>query len=347
MTATRQVRFYELGGPEVLKIERLAAAEPGVGEIRLRVEAIGLNRAENMYRSGYYIYQPNRYPSPIGYEAAGVVEAVGEGVSEFKPGDRVSTIPAFSMARYGVYGDTAIVPAYAASRYPDSLSPEEAVSIWMQYITAYGALIHLGGLKKGQTALFTAATGGLGVAAIQIARQLGVRSIATTRSSAKQAMLESLEPDHIVVTGEEDVAKRVMEITGGKGANFIWDAVGGKMFPQLAEAAASYGQIVTYGALDPDAVTGTPMPWLHTIARHLTIRGYVLFELTYDPARFGDVTPFDPVAYPAAKKFVLEGVECGALKPVVAEVFPFARIVDAHRYVEANQNLGKVVVRVD
>src|SRR5262245_2291896 len=156
MTTTRQVRFYELGGPEVLKLERVPVAEPGRGEIRLRVEAIGLNRAENLYRAGSYIYQPRRYPSPIGYEAAGVVEAVGEGVGEFKPGDRVNTIPAFSMAmrrvrrhchRSGVCRVKVSRDAFARRGGLDL----DAVRHCLQ------GLIHHANLRKGQTALFTAA----------------------------------------------------------------------------------------------------------------------------------------------------------------------------------------------
>ncbi len=142
------------------------------------------------------------------------------------------------MSRYGVFGDTAIVPAYAASKYPDNLSPEEAAAIWMQYITAYGALVHHAKLAQGQTAMFTAATGGLGVAAIQMARQLGVTSIATTRSSGKRPLLESLQPDHVIVTGEEDIVERVKQITGGRGVDFVCDSVGGKDFPKLVDATA-------------------------------------------------------------------------------------------------------------
>lgn len=347
MTSTRQVRFHSLGGPEVLKIETVPVTEPGLGEIRIRVEAIGLNRAENLYRAGHYLETPSQYPSPIGYEAAGVVEAVGADVSELQPGDRVSTIPAFSMKRYGVFGDTAIVPAYAASKYPDKLSPEEGASIWMQYITAYGALVHHAKLARGQSALFTAATGGLGVAAIQIARQLGVTSIATTRSSAKRSLLESLQPDHIIVTGEEDIAERVKQITGGRGVDFVLDPVGGRDFPKLVDSMARHGQIIIYGALAPDAATGTPLPWGILIFKGISIRGYLLFELTYDPERFGATLPYDPVVYPAAKNFVLDGVRSGVLKPAIAKVFPFDRIIEAHEYVENNQNLGKIVVTVN
>ncbi|MFH0344188.1 MAG: zinc-binding dehydrogenase [Chromatiales bacterium] len=217
----------------------------------------------------------------------------------------------------------------------------------MQYITAYGALVHHAKLAQGQTALFTAATGGLGVAAIQMARQLGVTSIATTRTSAKRPLLESLQPDHIIVTGEEDTVDRVKQITGGRGVDFVWDGVGGKDFPKLVEATAPHGQIIIYGALAPDARTGTPMPWFPLMFKGISIRGYLVFELTFDPERFGATRPYDPVAYPAAKKFVLDGLRSGTLKPAVAKCFPFDRIVEAHDYVENNQNLGKVVVTVN
>jgi NADPH:quinone reductase len=346
MATTRQVRFYELGGPEVLRLEQVEVVQPGPGEILISVEAIGLNRAENLYRAGYYLYRPDKFPSPIGYEAAGVVEAVGKDVRDWKVGDRVSTIPAFSMARYGVFGETAIVPSYAAHRYPAHLSPEEGASIWMQYVTAYGALIHHANLRPGETALFTAATGGLGVAAIQMARQLGVTSIATTRSPVKRPLLESLKPDHIIVTGEEDLVARVNDITGGRGVDFVWDAVGGAQFPQLVEAMALDGRIITYGGLAPDAVTGTPMPWFPLIAKGVSIRGYVLFELTYDPRRFGEARPFHPTAFDAAKEHVMQGLSSRAYNPIVAEVFPLDRIAEAHKYLEENQKLGKVVVRV-
>jgi NADPH:quinone reductase-like Zn-dependent oxidoreductase len=346
MDTFKQVRFRSLGGPEVLHIDTVPVTDPGPGELRIAVQAIGLNRAENLYRQGHYLYQPSCNPSPIGYEAAGIVEALGPGVSGFAVGDRVSTIPAFSMSDYGVYGEKAVLPVHAVSHYPEQLTPEEAASVWMQYVTAYGALVHHGQLQRGEVALFTAATGGLGVAAIQIARQLGAVSIATTRSRAKAALLQRLEPDHLVVTDEEDITDRVLAITGGRGANLVFDAVGGAHFPKLADATARHGQIITYGALAPDAVAGTPMPWRQLLQKSIVIRGYTLFDLSYDPLRFGRERPYDPVAYPKALDFVRAGLASGALKPVIAQVFPFERIIEAHQAVETNAQLGKVVVRV-
>ena len=136
----RIVRFHQTGGPDVLKIEDLPLAEPGKGEVRMKVEAIGLNRAEVMLRKGQYLETP-QLPSRIGYEAAGVIDAVGPNVTDLRIGDRVSTIPSFPMSQYGVYGESAIVPASAAAPYPDNLSAIEGAAIWMQYMTAYGALI--------------------------------------------------------------------------------------------------------------------------------------------------------------------------------------------------------------
>ncbi len=134
----RVVRFHRTGGPKVLQMNTLDTPEPGAGEVRIRVKALGLNRAESMFRLGKYLEEPT-FPSRLGYEAAGIVDAVGAAVDGLREGDVVSTIPSFSQGRYGVYGDVAVVPATAVVKHPASLSWEEASAIWMQYLTAYGA----------------------------------------------------------------------------------------------------------------------------------------------------------------------------------------------------------------
>jgi NADPH:quinone reductase-like Zn-dependent oxidoreductase len=134
------VRFHQTGGAEVLKLDELPLPEPATGEVRIRVKAIGLNRAEVMFRLGRYLVQPE-LPAKLGYEASGIVEAVGPGVDRSWIGKTVSTVPAFAADKYGVYGEVAIVPVHAIAVYPDKLSYEEGTSIWMQYLTAYGALI--------------------------------------------------------------------------------------------------------------------------------------------------------------------------------------------------------------
>jgi len=251
MPEVKIVRFHQLGGPEVLQLDELPLPEPGAGEVRLRVKAIGLNRAEVAFRLGRYFVQPT-LPSKIGYEASGIVEAVGAGVDQSWIGETASTVPAFAVNIYGVYGEVAIVPAFALALYPDKLSYEEGASIWMQYLTAYGALIQQGKIGNGDFVLITAASSSVGIAAIEITKAEGAVSIATTRTSKKKAELLALGADHVIATEEEDLAARVNEITAGKGARVVFDPVAGPGLEALAAAAASSGIIFEYGALSAE-----------------------------------------------------------------------------------------------
>jgi NADPH:quinone reductase-like Zn-dependent oxidoreductase len=327
----RIVRFHQTGGPEVLQLDELLLPDPAAGEVRLRVKAIGLNRAEVMFRMGKYLVQPT-LPSKIGYEASGTVEAVGPDVDQSWMGKTVSTVPAFLASAYGVYGEVAIVPADAIAVYPDKLSYEEGTSIWMQYLTAYGALVHQGHLAKGDFVLITAASSSVGGAAIEIAKAEGAISIATTRTSRKKAELLALGAGHVIATEEEDLVARVNEITSGKGARIVFDPIGGKGLEALAAAAASSGIIFAYGALATDP---TPFPLFSVLGKHLTIKGYTIFEIVGDPA-----------AFPKAKQYVFDHLASGDFKPRIDKTFPLAKIVEAHRYMESNAQIGKIVVTV-
>jgi NADPH:quinone reductase-like Zn-dependent oxidoreductase len=219
------VRFHETGGPEVLQLEDFPLAEPDKGEVRLKVEAIGLNRAEIMFRKGQYLEAP-QLPSRLGYEAAGIIDAVGPEVTDLQIGDRVSTIPSFPMGQYGVYGESAIVPAYAAAHYPNTLSVIEGAAVWMQYMTAYGALIQYGNIQKDDEVLITAASSSVGLAAIQIVKATGGMAIATTRGADKKSFLLKAGADHVIVTDEEDLVERGMSLTAGKGVRVVFDQIG-------------------------------------------------------------------------------------------------------------------------
>jgi NADPH:quinone reductase-like Zn-dependent oxidoreductase len=331
MPNVKIVRFHKTGGPEVLQLDELPLPEPAAGEVRLRVKAIGLNRAEVMFRLGRYLMDPI-LPSKLGYEASGIVEAVGPDVDKSWIGKTVSTIPNFAANVYGVYGEVAIVPFHSISVYPDKLSYEEGTSIWMQYLTAYGALIHQGHLAKGDFVLITAASSSVGIAAIEIAKAEGAISIATTRTSKKKAELLTLGAAHVIATEEEDLAARVNEITAGKGARIAFDPIGGKGLEALAAAAAPGGIIFEYGALSTDP---TPFPLFSVLSKQLTIKGYVLFEILGNPALF-----------PKAKQYVLDHLASGHFKPRIDRTFPLDKIVDAHRYMESNAQIGKIVVTV-
>ena len=327
----RTIRFHRTGGPEVLQFDELDPGAPKEGEIRLRVRAIGLNRAESMFRSGAYLEQPV-LPARLGYEAAGEVEAIGPGVTGFAPGDAVSTIPGFSMNLYGTYGEVAIVPAASTVKHPASLSWIEAAAIWMQYMTVYGALVDNGKLAAGQEVIVTAASSSVGLAAIQVARSLGAIPIASTRTAAKRDALLAAGAAHVIVTETEDLAAEVMQLTGGKGARMAFDPVCGPLVEPLVEALADQGILFLYGALSPEP---TPFPLFPALAKNLTLRAYTLFSITQDP----QLTE-------AGKRFVLDGIAAGHFKPIIAKTFPFDQMVEAHRYLESNQQIGKVVVTV-
>ncbi|HEY2157473.1 MAG TPA: zinc-dependent alcohol dehydrogenase family protein, partial [Isosphaeraceae bacterium] len=236
----RVVRFHETGGPEVLKIEEIDVPPPAKGEVQIGVKALGLNRAESMFRSGQYLEDP-KLPARLGYEAAGTVAAVGPGVEGFKVGDAVSTIPSFSMNQYGLYGDLANAPARAVVHHPASLSWEEAAAVWMQYVTAYGALIDIAGLTKGDTLVIPAASSSVGLAAIQIANKVGAIPIALTRGSSKKQALLDAGAAHVIATDEQDLVEEILGITGGKGAPVVFDPVGGPTVAKLVKAMTPLG----------------------------------------------------------------------------------------------------------
>jgi NADPH:quinone reductase-like Zn-dependent oxidoreductase len=326
------VRFEHTGGPEVLKLFEEPLATPGKGEVRLRVEALGLNRAEAMFRAGVYLEAAN-LPSRLGYEAAGVVDAVGPGVTNVKVGDRVSTIPAFGLGSYGVYGESAVVPAMAVASYPETFSPEQGAAIWMKFITAWMGLVDKGQLRKGQVALITAASSSVGLAAIQIAKATGATAIAVTRRAAKKPRLLQAGADHVVITEQEDLAKRVAEITGGNGAHVIFDPISGPFVETLAQAAAHGGKLIVYGLLD---MRPTPYPLFAAFQKSIWMHAFVLFEYTTNPALL------EP-----AKRYVHDGLKSGALKPIIdPRPFRLDQIADAHRYLESNEQFGKIVVKV-
>ncbi|HEY1743672.1 MAG TPA: zinc-dependent alcohol dehydrogenase family protein [Granulicella sp.] len=323
------VRFHKTGPAEVLQFDELPLPEPGPNQVRLRVKALGLNRAEVMFRNGQYLETPV-HPAQNGYEASGIIEAIGPGVDSSWLGKTVSTVPAtFKLSKHGVYGEVAVVPLHGIAEYPSTLSYEEGASIWMQYLTVYGALIWLGKLVKGDFVVITAASSSVGIAAIELVKAEGAISIAVTRTAAKKAQLLKQGADHVIVTDEEDLVARINDITSGKGARIVFDPIGGKIVESLAAITAHQGIIFEYGALAPEP---TIYPLFTALDKGLTIRGYTLFELTPDPV------------FPKAKQYVFDHLASGDFKPLIDKTFPFAEIVEAHRYMEANAQIGKIVV---
>jgi NADPH:quinone reductase-like Zn-dependent oxidoreductase len=206
----------------------------------------------------------------------------------------------------------------------------------MQYLTAYGALIDIAGLKAGDTLVVPAASSSVGLAAIQIANRVGATPIALTRRNSKRQALMDAGATQVVATDEQDLVKEILGLTGGKGARVVFDPVGGPTLEKLVGATMPHGIVFIYGALSPEPTT---VPALELIAKSIVLRGYWLAELTLDPTR-------DPTRLERGKRFVTDGLVDGSLKPIIAKTFPLEEIVEAHRYLESNQQIGKVVVRV-
>jgi NADPH:quinone reductase-like Zn-dependent oxidoreductase len=328
---SRIVRFTKTGKPEVLQIIDVDVPAPGPDEVRIRAKALGLNRAESMWRSGEYIEEPI-LPARLGYEVAGILDAVGSNVSGFAVGDAVGVVPAFSQNQYGMHGELVVAPAFAVVKNPPSLSFEEAASIWMMFVTAYGALVGQAKLSVGETVLIPAASSSAGLGAIQVANMLGAVPVALTRTSAKREQLLQAGAAHVIVTEEQDLTSEVLKITNGEGARVVFDPVGGPTFAKLLAATSVGGTLIIYGALSEEP---TVLPLLEMIAKHVTIHANTIWT-----------TSSDPVLLKAATTFILEGLEKGALKPVIDKVFAFDEIIEAHRYMESNQQVGKIVVTV-
>ncbi|WP_026454429.1 zinc-dependent alcohol dehydrogenase family protein [Saccharomonospora iraqiensis] len=328
---SRIVRFHETGGPEVLRLDEVEVPRPGADEVLIEAHALGLNRAEEMFREGQYVQEP-ALPAKIGYEVAGTVREAGENVTHVRNGDAVSVIPAFTMTDYGMHGEVVLAPSHAVVKHPEHLSWDEAAAAWMMFVTAYGGLIDLAGVGEGDTVLIPAASSSVGLAAIQICTMVGATPVALSRTSSKRQALLDHGAAAVIATQEQDVSAEVHRLTGGAGARVAFDPVGGPAFAELTASLAEEGIILVYGALESE---NTPLPVMDVLGKHLTIRGYELFELTTDPVRRTQ-----------AAEFVFNGLKKGDLKPVISAAFALDDIVAAHEYMASNQQLGKIIVRV-
>jgi NADPH:quinone reductase-like Zn-dependent oxidoreductase len=217
-------------------------------------------------------------------------------------------------------------------KHPHSLTFEEVAAIWMMFLTGYGALIETSKLSAGETVLIPGASSGVGLAAIQIANAIGAVPIALTRTNSKRKQLLEAGAAHVIATENQDLISEVLGITHGKGAEVVLDPVAGPNFTKLIEAMADLGRFVLYGALSTQP---TSMPVLTILAKRPAIFAYQIFDTTTDPVRLK-----------AATKFVLDGLKAGSFRAVVGKVFPFEQIVEAHRYLEANDQFGKIVVTI-
>jgi NADPH:quinone reductase len=326
------VRFYETGGPEVLKIIEEELGSPQENEVLVDIKAAGLNRAEYLYMQGLYLVEP-KLPSRIGVEGAGIIEAIGPGVTNFKVGQEVSITPNMSPAEYGVIGEKAIIPVQALAPKSPDISFEEASAIWMAFPTAYGGLVEVGGLKSGaaQYVVISAASSSVGIPAIQIAKAHGATVIATSRDFSKKESLINAGADHVIATSQENFASRVMEITNGHGFDIAFDPIGGPFLEVLSEGAAIEATIVVYGAL---AMSDTLFPLFPAIGKGLRVCG---FHLVYNLFDHADRTE-------RAMAHLGENLANGTYKPVIDKVFSLSEVSEAYEHMAAGKQIGKIIV---
>ncbi|MFE1291476.1 zinc-dependent alcohol dehydrogenase family protein [Streptomyces sp. NPDC058751] len=323
----RVVVFDEFGGPEVMHVVEEPLSEPTAGEVRVRMEAFAVNPLDQMMRSGA---SPAPVPLPharLGVEGTGVVDALGPGTTGLRTGDPVILTAVPDASVRGSYAEYTTVPVNRVAARPTGLGITEAAAVWVAFSTAYGALVEKAGMRPGDHVLVTAASGGVGRAAMQIARQIGAVPIAVTRHTAKKDELLAAGAAAVVATDHEDIVQAVDHHTGGTGADIVLDLVKGPGQQDLLKAARPGGTLVAAGFLDPRP---TPFP----AGPPLTIFSYGSFEHT-----------LDAVVVKRMAAFLDAGVRLGALRPAVDDkVFSLDTVVEAHRHFEKGLHAGKKIV---
>jgi NADPH:quinone reductase-like Zn-dependent oxidoreductase len=332
------------GGYDVLRVQERPDPPVGPGEVRIAVKAAGINFADTMARVGLYPDAP-KPPCVLGYEVAGEIESVGEGVSDPKVGDRV-----VAGARFNGQAELVTVPAEQALPLPAALSFEQGAAFPVNYGTAYAALIMMGSLRQGDRVLIHAAAGGVGISATQIARNAGAE-IFGTASASKHEAIRAQGVDHPIDYRTLDFEAEAMRITGGEGVDLVIDALGPTSFRKDYRLLRQGGRLVMYGLSESSkdgkrdvpamlkslvSMPTTTMPWWKSLLIMNENKGvFGLNMLKWWDAE-GNL---DRVVEP-----LMADLEAGRLQPVVAEAFPFERAGDAHRFIAERRNVGKVVL---
>jgi NADPH:quinone reductase-like Zn-dependent oxidoreductase len=339
----RALVITRAGGPEVLKVEERPDPQPGRGEVLVRVKAAGINFADVMARAGLYPDAP-KPPTVVGYEFAGVVERVGDGVTDFATGDRV-----LGGTRFGGYAELVATPTNALVPLPEDWSFEEGAAFPVNYSTAYAGLCRYGALHAGERVLIHAAAGGVGIAATQIASIVGAEVFGTA-SPAKHDACRGFGVRHPIDYRSQDFVEEVRRITGEKQPlDLVMDAVGGRSFRRSWSLLGAGGRLVCFGA--SSLVSGERRNLVTALRTYFGMPRFKAIPLmTESKAVIGlnMLTLWD--AKGSLDEYIqplTKWVDEGRLRPVVAEAFPLERGPDAHRYILERRNVGKVVLTVD
>lgn len=317
------IRFYEAGAPEVMRWEEVAVGDPGPSEVRIRHIAVGLNYADTYFRSGLY---PAPLPNGLGVEAAGIVEAVGAGVTHVAPGDRV----AYTGSPLGAYSTERVMPAAPLVKLPESISGETAAAMMMRGLTTAYLLRRIYPLQSGMTVLIHAAAGGVGLIFCQWAKLLGLTVIGTVSTEAKAELARAHGCDHIIHYTREDVAKRVREITNGAGVPVVYDSVGKDTFAGSLDSLGKRGLLVCVGT------ASGPVPPID--AMQLVIKGSLFVTR---PALADYVTPRSELETLAGELF--DHVTAGRIKIEINQRYALPDAVAAHHDLQARKTTGSSI----
>lgn len=330
----RQVKFTQLGGPEVLEMAAMQLSDVPPGHVRVEIRAIGLNRFEALFRRDHYVIKPT-LPATLGVEGAGIITDTAPDIQGFAVGDRVAILPIQSpTVGTGTYATHADVPVESLVHIADTASDEEEAATWMASLQAYTLATKVK-ITPGDVVLVTAGTSSVGTALLQIAADHGATVIATTRTTARKPELTELGADHVIATDDEDLALVVASITNGQGANVVYDTVGGHLMEALISATAPFGHILCYGAqTSPDIRAARVDVPLVSLDRK-SVSFVDLFELVESPDRLAD-----------AKSYIRDARDRNVLKIPIDRVLPFAQVHLAHQILEKGQLAGKLVLSV-
>lgn len=311
----------EFGEPEVMKLEDVPVPKPGAGEVLVKIEAAGVNPVDTYIRSGSHAHAP-KLPYTPGKDAAGVVEKIGEGVTKFKPGDRVYTAGSIS----GTYAEYSLCEEKHLGRLPDNVSFEEGAGIWTPYATAYRALFQKAGAKSGETVLIHGASGGVGIAAVQWAKNSKLKVIGSASSEEGKKLVTDQGADHVVDHTDDAHLAEVNAITNGKGVDVIIEMLANVNLRKDFDALAMFGRVSVVGnrgSLDfnPRVIMG----------KDATVYGMSLFNAPDD-------------ALEEIHAFIFDGLKDGFLKPAIRETIPLSDAAKAHHKVIEDKAFGKIVL---
>jgi NADPH2:quinone reductase len=318
------IRFHTTGGPEVLTLDTIEVPPPGPGEVRVRHTAIGVNFIDTYHRSGLY---PLPLPSGCGGEAAGTVEAVGANVSEFKPGERVG----YCTAGSGSYSTERNVPAERLIKLPDGIDDRAAASLMLKGLTVQYLFRQTRPLQGGETILFHAAAGGVGLIACQWARALGVTMIGTAGSDEKAALARDHGCTHTIVYTRENFVERVKAITGGKGVPVVYDSVGKDTFPASLDCLQPRGMFVSFGNSSGPVAAFNLALLMQKGALYATRPTLFAYAST-------------PQALRAMARELFDLVLQGRIKPDIGKTFPLRDAAEAHRAIESRATTGATIL---